>query len=59
MSTVPTSYPGNIILTEDLAEFANKNKCKDAKGIMEKDLKFMVEQKILKLGVVQIFNGYF
>jgi phenylacetate-coenzyme A ligase PaaK-like adenylate-forming protein len=27
MSTIPTSYPGNVILTEDLAEFTNKKKC--------------------------------
>ena len=32
MSTVPTSYPGNIILTEDLAEFTNKKKCKKCKN---------------------------
>ena len=31
MSTVPTSYPGNIILTEDLAEYANNSKCKKCK----------------------------
>lgn len=28
MSTIPTSYPGNIILTEDLAEFTNNKNCK-------------------------------
>ena len=39
MSTVPTSYPGNIILTEDLAEFANKNKCKRCKGYNGKRFK--------------------
>ncbi len=32
MSTVPTSYPGNIILTEDLAEFTNQKKCQKCKN---------------------------
>lgn len=31
MSTVPTSYPGNVILTEDLAEYTNRNECKKCK----------------------------
>ena len=39
MSTVPTSYPGNIILTEDLAEYANKNKCKKCKEYKGKRFK--------------------
>ena len=36
MSTVPTSYPGNIILTEDLAEFKNKKKCSRCKNFKGK-----------------------
>ena len=31
MSTIPSSYPGNVVLTEDLAVFTNNLKCKKCK----------------------------